>query len=308
MLSPAPAPARAVEAFPTKPIRLVIPFPPGGANDVLGRLIAQAMSADLGQSVYVENRGGAGGTIGAANVAHAPPDGYSLLYTSDSLAVDMTLYHDLPYKADDLVPITLVAKFPVVLVVNPKLPVHDLAELVALSKSRGGLTYGSTGSGSSNHLTGVLLNQYAGLKNVHIPYKGAGPMMVDVVGGQIDMATPASFTATAFVKQGQVRAVAVTGDTPLPGLPGVAPLGKTYPGVDTSVYHAFFTTKGTPPAVVQALYRAILKAMQTPKFHDAVIDGGGIVVGDTPEHFAGVFKSDISKYADLVKSSGAQPD
>lgn len=303
----AAAPVRA-STYPAGPIRMVIPFPPGGGNDVLGRLIAQEMTIELGQNVYIDNRSGAGGTIGQGDVAHDKPDGYTLLYTANSIAIDESLYPKLPYRMADLAPITMVAKFPVTLVVNPKVPVHNLAELVALSKQRNGLNFGSVGIGSANHLTGVLLNKLAGLHNVHVPYRGAGPMMVAVVSGEVDMATPTSFTAVPFVKQGQVRAIAVTGNDAVPSLPGVPPLGLTYPGFDTSVWHGFFATAGTPAPIVDALHQAIIKAMQAPKVRDSILTGGGVIVGNSPAAFSVQVKKDVADYAQLVKISGATPE
>ena len=296
------------QSFPTKPIRLVIPFPPGGGNDVLGRLIAQAMTEQMGQSIIVDNRSGAGGNIGTENVAHSKADGYTLLYTTNALTIGASLYPKLPYKLEDLQPVSLVANFPVAIVVNPKVQATNLAELIELGKKGVGLNYGSVGTGSANHLTGVQLNKVAGMSNVHVPYKGAGPMMVAIVGGEIDMATPTLFSAVPYVKSGQLRAIAVTGPSPSPSLPGIPTLDSVFPGFDTSVWHGFFTTVGVPPAVLEILNREIVKAIKSPKVRDAIVKGGGDPVASSPAEFAAVIKSDVPKYAELVRISGAKPD
>lgn len=296
------------QSFPAKPIRLVVPFPPGGANDVLGRLIGQVLSEQLGQPVIVDNRAGAGGNIGAENVAHSAADGYSLLYTTNALTIGASLYPKLPYRLEELQPVSLVANFPVAIVVHPKVPASNLAELIALGKKGVGLNYGSVGTGSANHLTGVQLNKAAGMNNVHVPYKGAGPMMVGIVGGEIEMATPTLFSAVPYVKNGQLRAIAVTGSSPSSSLPGVPTLASVFPGFDTSVWHGFFTTAGVPPAVLETLNREITKAVRSPRVLEAIIKGGGDPVASSSSEFAAVIKSDIPKYAELVRISGAKPD
>jgi tripartite-type tricarboxylate transporter receptor subunit TctC len=296
------------QVFPSKAIRLVVPFPPGGANDVLGRLIGHVLSEQLGQPVVIDNRAGAGGNIGTEFVAHAAPDGYTLLYTTNALTIGASLYPKLPYKLEELQPVSLVATFPVAIVVNPKVPANTLPELVELSKKKGGLNYGSVGSGSANHLTGVQLNKAAGINNVHVPYKGAGPMMLGIVGGEIDIATPTLISAVPYVKTGQLRAIAVTGSTPSPSLPGVPALGAAYPGFETSVWHGFLTTAGVPPTVLEVLNREIVKAIKSPKVREAITKGGGDVVANSPAEFAAILSAEIPRYAELVRISGAKPD
>ena len=190
----------AAQTFPTKLIRLIVPFAPGGGNDVLGRMFALRMSESLAQTVVVDNRAGGGGNIGTEMVAHAPPDGYTLLYTTNSVAVAPSLYSKLNYSLKDLAPISLVADFPIAIVIHPSVPARNVEELIALARKRGGLNYGSTGTGSTNHLTGVLLNSVAGINNTHVPYKGAGPMMTAIISGEVEIATPTVFTALPYVQ------------------------------------------------------------------------------------------------------------
>jgi tripartite-type tricarboxylate transporter receptor subunit TctC len=301
------APARA-QTFPSKTIRLVVPFAPGGGNDVLGRLFAARLSESLGQTVIVDNRPGGGGNIGTEAVAHAAPDGYLLLYTTNSFAIGPALYPQLNYSLKELAPVSLVASFPIALVTPNSLPAKTLEELVALSKKRGGLNYGSTGSGSANHLTGVLFNNVAGIDNVHIPYKGAGPMMTAMLAGEVEMGTPTVFTAAPYVRSGRLRAIAVTGAKPSASLPGVPTVASVYPGFDTNVWHGFFTTAGTPAPVIAILHREIIKALHAPEIREALENGGAESVGNTPAEFAAVIATDVDKYAKLVKMSGAKPD
>jgi tripartite-type tricarboxylate transporter receptor subunit TctC len=300
------APASA-QTFPNKTIRLVIPYPPGGGNDVLGRLFAAQLSTSLGQPVIVDNRAGAGGNIGTEFVAHSTPDGYTLLYASNSLVIGPSLYTKLNYSLKDLAPVSLVANFPIALVANASVPVKSVKELVELAKKRG-LNYGSTGTGSANHLTGVLLNNVAGIENVHVPYKGAGPMMTALLGGEIDFAAPNVFTAAPYARSDRLRILAVTGLKPSAALPGVPTVAKDFPGFDTSVWHGFLTTAGTPAPVIAILHREVVKALNSPLIRDALEKGGGEAIGNTPAEFAAVMEQDTKKYARLVKISGAKAD
>ncbi len=303
----AAAPALA-QNFPTKPIRMIVPFAPGGGNDVLGRMFALRMSEAVGQSVIVDNRPGGGGNIGTEIVAHAPADGYMLLYTTNSFAVGPALYAKLGYNIKDLAPLSQVAIFPIAIITHPSVPAKTIKELVALAKKQGGLNYGSTGTGSTNHLTGVLFNNVAGINNVHIPYKGAGPMITAIMSGEVEMATPTVFTAAPYVKSGRLRAIAVTSAKPSATLPGVPTVASVYPGFDTNVWHGYFTTAGTPAPVIAILHREIIKALRTTEIRDALENGGAESVGNTPAEFAAIVTADVEKYAKLVKISGAKPD
>jgi tripartite-type tricarboxylate transporter receptor subunit TctC len=294
--------------FPAKAIRLIVPFAPGGGNDVLGRMFAVRMSESMGQSVIVDNRPGGGGNIGTELVAHAPADGYMLLYTTNSFAVGPALYAKLGYSIKELAPISQVAIFPIALITHPSVPAKTIKELVTLAKNRGGLNYGSTGTGSTNHLTGVLFNNVTGIDNVHIPYKGAGPMMTAILSGEVEMATPTVFTAAPYVKSGRLRAIAVTSPKPSATLPGVPTVASVYPGFDTNVWHGYFTTAGTPASVIAILHREIIKALHTPEIRDALDNGGAESIGNTPAEFATIVAADVEKYAKLVKISGAKAD
>lgn len=294
--------------FPQRPIRMVVAAAPGGANDVLGRMYALRLSESLGQSVIVDNRGGGGGAVGTELVAHAAPDGYTLLYCTNSVVVNPSLNPKVNYTLKDLAPVSLVVRFPLILSVHPSVPAKTVPELIALAKKRGGLNYGSTGAGSTNHLTGVLFNNVAGLNNVHVPYKGAGPLMTALLSGEVEMAVTTVFSATPYLRSGRMRGIAVTSLKPLSTLPDVPPVASFFPGFSTSLWHGYLMTAGTPAAVVSVLNREIVKALHTPAIRRAIEDGGGQPVGNTPAEFASVMAEDFEKYAKLVKISGAKAD
>jgi tripartite-type tricarboxylate transporter receptor subunit TctC len=295
-------------SFPTRTVRMVVNSQPGGANDVLGRMVAKGMTESLGQNVVIDNRGGAGGNVGAEIVAHAAADGYTLLYCTSSVVVSQTLYPKLNYTLDELAPLTQAASFPVVVAVHPSLPVTNIKDMIALSKKRGGLNYGSTGTGSMNHLTGVLLNSVAGIENVHVGYKGAGPMMTALLSNEVEMGVATVFSAAPHIKGGRLRALAVSSIRPVPALPGVPPLAAFYPGFETSLWHGYFTTAGTPATIVGLLNAEIVKALRTQLLREAVENGGGEVIANTPQAFAAVIRQDAVKYAKLVKISGAKAE
>ena len=301
------APALA-QNYPQKTIRMIVAAAPGGANDILGRMYAQRMTESLGQTVVVDNRGGGGGVVGAEAVAHASPDGYTLLYCTNSVVVNPSLNPRVNYTLKELAPISLVASFPLVISAHPSVPAQTVPELIALSRKRGGLTYGSTGTGSTNQLTGVLFNNVAGLNNVHVPYKGAGPMMTALLSGEIELGITTVFSAAPHVKSGRMRPIAVTSLKPLATLPGVPALASYYPGFNTSLWHGYLTTAGAPAPIVTLLNREIVKALRTPEIRQALEDGGAESVGNTPAEFAAVIKEDFEKYAKLVKMSGAKAD
>jgi tripartite-type tricarboxylate transporter receptor subunit TctC len=295
-------------AYPTKTVRMVVNAAPGGANDVLGRMVAKSMTDRLGHNVVVDNRGGAGGNLGAEIVAHAAADGYTLLYCTTSVVVNPSLYPKLNFQLRELAPVSLAANFPLVITVNPNVPVKNVKELIALAKQRGGLNYGTPGSGSINHLTGVLLNNIAGIENVHVPYNGAGPMMIALLGGEIEIGIANVFTAAPHLKTGRLRAIAVSTLKAVRALPGVPPLAAQFPGFETTLWHGYFTTAGTPAPIVAVLNAEIVRALQSPTVREAIENSGGETIGNTPFEFAALIEQDAQKYSKLVKVSGAKPD
>ncbi|MBC7780221.1 MAG: tripartite tricarboxylate transporter substrate binding protein [Proteobacteria bacterium] len=301
------ADAATSESYPSRALRMIVAAAPGGANDVLGRLYAARMTESLGQPVIVDNRAGGGGIIGAELVAQAAPDGYTLLYSTNSVVVNPSLTR-VGYSMKQLAPLSLVTSFPIAISVHPSVPAKSIPELVALSKQRGGMNFGSSGTGSTNHLTGVLFNNVAGLKNVHIPYKGAGPMMAALQGGEIEIGVSTVFSVIQAARANRARVLAVTSREPLASLPGVPPMAKFYPGFYTDIWHGYFTTAGTPPAVIARLHGELVKALRSPEVQRALDDGGAQSIGSSPTEFAAVLVEDFKRYAALVKSSGAKAE
>jgi tripartite-type tricarboxylate transporter receptor subunit TctC len=310
------AAASAVQAQDTptgKPLMLVVPFPPGGPTDAMARAIAQEVKDVLGQPVLVDNRSGAGGNIGADLVARAPANGQTLLFgTSGPLAINASLYKKISYDPlHSFTPIINIGYLPNVLVVNPSVPAKNVQELIAYSKAHPGkLTYASSGNGASSHLAGVMFNKLAGTDFQHIPYKGTGPALNDLVGGHVSMAFTDVLTALPFIKAGKLRVLGVTTTSPsraLPGVPTVAEQGVK--GFDVSVFFGIVAPAGTPPDVVTKLNRAFATALQRPELSKMLAQQGLEMASSTdPENLHAFMTREVARWHDVVKSSGAQLD
>ncbi|WP_089400070.1 Bug family tripartite tricarboxylate transporter substrate binding protein [Noviherbaspirillum humi] len=304
--------ATAQQTFPTKPIRLVVPFPPGGGTDILARVVANKLQSGSGWTVVVENRPGAGGNIGVDVVAKAPADGYNIVMGQTSnLAVNPTLYAKLPYNPlKDLAPVTTIASAPLVLVVSANSPFKTIADIVAAAKAKpSAVTFGSPGNGTVAHLSGELLQRAAGIKLQHIPYKGANQAMTDLVGNQIDLYMSSIPTALAQIKGGKLRAIAVTSTKrvhDLPAVPTVAEAG--FKGVEAATWFGFLVPAGTPAPIIQKLNAETNKALKTPEVREKIAAEGAEVLGGTPEEFAALIKSEIARWGVVVKESGAKID
>jgi tripartite-type tricarboxylate transporter receptor subunit TctC len=308
----APA-SHAQQNFPTKPLSLVVPFPPGGPTDAMARSIAAELKNVLGQTVLVDNRAGAGGNIGAELVARAPADGHTLMFgTSGPLAINASLYKKISYSPlQSFTPIINIGYLPNVLVVNPAVPAKDVRELIAYGKAHPGiLTYASSGNGASSHLAGVMFNSLAGTDFLHVPYKGTGPALADLVAGHVSMAFTDVLTALPFIKTGKLRVLGVTTATPsraLPGVPTVAEQGVK--GFDVSVFFGIVAPAGTPPEVVTKLNRAFAIALQKPELAQMLAGQGLEMASSTdPENLRAFMTREIARWRDVVKSSGAQLD
>ena len=305
------APAHA-QVFPNKPIRLVVPFPPGGPLDTVGRAIAQKLTEAWGQSVVVDNRPGAGGNIGADLVAKATPDGYTVVMGALSThAVNPSLYPKMPYDAvKDFAPITLVAVTPNVLVVNPALPVNSVRELIAYAKAHPGkLAFGSGSNGSAGHLAGELFKADTGTDLLHVPFKGAAPAMQALLAGDIQLMFDNLASASAQVKAGKLKALAVTTArrSPLaPELPTMAESGLA--GFDISTWFGLLAPAGTPADIVAKWNAEVTRILRTPEMRDRLTAMGAEAAPDTPAEFAQFISSEAAKYARIVKLSGARPD
>lgn len=306
----APA-ASLAQAFPAKPIRLVVTYPPGGGADLMARLIAPKMGEALGQPVVVENKPGASGQIGAGEVARAAPDGYTIMLDASSFAVNPSLYSKLPYDpAKAFQPLAVLALYPNVLVVTPSFPPKDVRELVALAKSKPGtVAFASSGNGSAQHLAGELFKQRAGVDMTHIPYKGGGPALNDVIGGQVPVFFANLASGLAHVKGGKLRAMAVTGArraSSLPEIPTMAEAG--IPGYEVYEWNALFAPAGTPAPVVEKLAAAIAKALQSPEVRERVASLGGDLAGYGPKEAEKFVREQTELWGKVVKAGNIKVD
>jgi tripartite-type tricarboxylate transporter receptor subunit TctC len=308
----ATGPAPAAEApYPDRPLRFIVPVPPGGSVDMLARILGTHLQEALGQPVVVENHPGAGSNIAFALVAKAPPDGYTILIGWDSLAINPSLYASLPFDAArDFAPIAQTVSAAQVLVVRPSLGVSTVAEFLALAKQRGGkLSVGSPGSGSIGHLAAELLKSRAGVEWVHVPYRGGGPAIADLLGDHIDAIFLTMAAVTGYVREGKIRALAVSTAERASALPDVPTLAESgFAGYDVTSWQGLLAPAATPPAVVEKLNRETLRVLQLAAVRERLLDQGFQPVGNSPDAFAAMIRGDIAKYADLVRISGAKVD
>lgn len=299
------------QSYPNKPIRVVVPFPPGGTADVVTRIVAPKLGEALGQPVVVENRSGASGTIGTGTVAKSAPDGYTLILgTMTTITVAPRLYRDLPYDpVKDLQPISRLALVPSVLIVHPSVPARSVRELIALAKSQPGkLTYYSAGVGTFQHLAVELFKQMTGTDILHVPYKGGAPGMADLLGGHIAMTIEPLNTALPQLRSGKVRGLAVTTFTRIPALPDLPTFSETLPGYEFTVWFSLLGPAGMPRDVVSLLHAAIVKTLRTPEIRERMAAQGADPIGDSVEEFAETIRRESSKWAELVKKMGLKLD
>ena len=301
-------PAVQAQNYPVKPVRIVVPTAPGGGTDLIGRLLAQNLSSQLGQQFMVDNRGGAGTTIGTAAVAKSPADGYTLLLTHSSLAFNATYYNKLPYDTlKDFAPISLVAEQPFLFAVHPSLPVKTVAQLITLAKKNPGqIAYSSGGAGSGPFMGAELFKQQAQVNILHVPYKGAGPAFTDLMGGQVQMMIATLSLGMPHAISGRVRALGVTSAKRLgatPQLPTVAESGL--PGFEFSAWYGVLAPAGTPAAVMTRLHQAVGKAMTAPETREKFEDGL-IPLSSTSDEFTAYLKQEVIKWGNVVKASGVK--
>jgi tripartite-type tricarboxylate transporter receptor subunit TctC len=303
--------AGAQSEYPSRPVTLVVPFPAGGSTDLVARLIASGMTKHLGQQIVIENRGGAGGNIGSAAVARAEPDGYTILMaTVATHALNPALYKKMPYDpVADFAPISLLALIPNVLVVNNDFPAKSVQELIDLLKADPGkYSYASSGNGTPLHLSGELFKSMAGVDMVHVPYKGAGPALVDVMGGHVPIMFDNLPPSLEHIRAGSLRGLAVTTKERAPSMPELPAIAETLPGYETYSWNAFFAPAGTPEPIIRKLNEAALAAVKDPEVTAKLKDLSATPVGSTPEELAAHVKAELAKWAPIVKASGAQLD
>jgi tripartite-type tricarboxylate transporter receptor subunit TctC len=293
--------------YPVKPVRFVVGQSPGGATDIVARLVAAKMNETLGQTIIVENRTGAAGSIAAASVAKSPPDGYTILVVSSSYAINPSLYASLPFDPQkDLQPVSLLAEAPFLLVVHPSLPAKSVKELIALAKAKPGtLTYGSGGNGSSGHLAGALFESAARVKLLHIPYKGAGQALVEVLAGQITFTFASVLSSAPHVKQQRLRVLGVTSakrSSAMREVPTIAEAGLA--GYATTTWYGLLGPAGMRPAILERLSAAANKTVMAPELHDRMLADGAEPIGSSPAEFQKHIAAEMAKWRKVVKSAG----
>jgi len=304
LAAPRAAPA---QDYPTRPVRVVIAFPPGGPTDFVGRLVTDKMTAELGQRVYIENRPGAAGTVGADNVAKADPDGYSLFLTTSGAVTIAPHIQSVPYDPlRDFAPVALVTKVTEVLVVTPKLGIKTVKELIALAKDKpGAVSFASTGIGSPPHLAQELLDVAGGVKFLHVPYRGAAPALTDLLGGQVQVLAADLPVLIAQIQAGALVPIGAASDKRdalLPDVPTLAEQG--YPNTDASNWYALLAPAKTPPALIAKLNKALNDALNEPEVHDKLVKSGATPVGGTPEALGAFMKSEYAKWGEVVQERG----
>jgi tripartite-type tricarboxylate transporter receptor subunit TctC len=298
------------QQYPAKPIRIVVPWPPGGGTDVVSRTIAQKMNETLGQPAVVDNRAGANGIIGADQVAKAPADGYTVLITIASHAINPTLYAKLPYDNADLAPVSLLAEYPFVITVHPSLPAKTLREFIAIAKARSGqLAYASSGNGSGPHLGMELFMGMAGINMIHVPYKGAGQAMTDLVSGQVQVFLNNFLAGMPMIRAGKLRPLAVTSRqrSPVaPELPTVIEAGV--PDYVVTGWYGMFVPAATPAPVISTLHAATVKALRSKDVSDRLSNEAAEIVAGTPPQFAEFLKAEVAKWAGVIKRAKLKPE
>ncbi len=293
--------------YPFRPVRIVVPYPPGGPNDIIVRIVAQKLTETRGQPFVVENRPGAGGNIGTDFVAKAAPDGHTLLSVGPGSLIINPLIGKVPYDtARDFAPVTLMARAPNALVAHPSLPAGSVKELIALARSQPGrINYGSGGNGSTPHLAGALFASMAGIALTHVPYKGTAPAAADLIGGQVQIAFLGIPTVLAHVKSGKLRVLAVTGKRRSPELPGVPTVDEAgVPGYELSPWYGLLAPSGAPREIVARLAAEVTKIVRAAEISDKLAVQGAEVAGGTPEEFRAVIQADISTWARVIKDAG----
>ena len=313
-MSPALLPAlprrAAAETYPSKPVRLIVPVPPAGTFDIVARLVAQPLSERLGQQIVIENRGGAGTNLGTGMVAHASPDGYTLLLAGSPGAINATLYHNLDFSfARDIAPVASIERAPLLVVINPVLPAKTVPEFIAYAKANPGkINMGSGGIGSTGDVAGELFNLMAGLKMAHVPYRGEAPAITDLLAGQIQVVFSTPGSAMGYVKAGTLRALGVTGTKPMEVLPDVPAIAEFVPGYEAVSWAGIGAPAGTAADIVAKLNRETNAALAEPKLKAQLAEFGAAVMTGSPADFGSFIAAEIEKWGKVVKFAGMKPE
>ncbi len=298
------------QSYPHKPVRLIVPFGPGGPGDAIGRMLSKKLTESLGQSVVVDNRSGATTIVGTQIAAESPADGYTVLLISTTHAVNPSLFKKLPYDpVRDFTPVTLVTATPFMLVVHPSVAANSVAELVALARSKPGqLNYGSSGNGSSIHLTTELLKAAAKIEMTHVPYKGSGPAFIDLMGGQVHILFSSTVSSLPHVKTGKVRGLAITSLKRAPSLPAMPTVAESYPGFESSSWFGLLVAARTPAPIVERLLTDTRAALHSPEINQALVSQGAEPGGNSPAEFAAYFQSEIKKWGRVIDAAAIKLD
>lgn len=299
------------QSYPSKPVRVVVPYPPGGPTDIVARVLFQQVAESTGQQFLIDNRAGAGGNIGAEAVAKAPADGYTLLIGTTAHAINMSLFKSLNYDVQkDLAPVSLLTQGPLVLVTHPQFPANSIKELIDMAKAKpGSLNFASSGNGQSTHLSAELFNSMAGIKMVHVPYKGSAPALGDLMSGQVGIMFDTTLSAMPFVKAGKLKALGVTSPQRTPAAPDVPTIAESgLPGYEVFAWNGVLVPAGTPKAIVAQLNEEIRKAMQLPQVREKFSAQGFAASWNTPDQFGVFVRNEVEKWARTVKASGATLD
>ena len=300
-------PAYALD-YPTKTVKWVVPYPPGGTTDVLARIVAQWLSEKMGQQFIIENKPGAGNNIGVEFVVNSPPDGYTILLVNPANGINATLYKNLNYNfIRDIAPVAGLVRTPNVMEVTNAFPAKNVAEFIAYCKANPGkINMASSGSGTSVHLSGELFKSMTGCEMLHVPYKGAGPALADLIGGQVQVLFDNLPSSIGHIKGGKIRALAVTSAQPEPSLPGVPTVAETVPGYEATAWFGIGVPKGTPREVIDKLNAEVNRALADPKMRERLAELGGKPIAGTPEDFGKVIAAETAKWEKVVNSSGAK--
>jgi tripartite-type tricarboxylate transporter receptor subunit TctC len=309
-LSCLPALAAQAEDYPTKPIKWVVAYPPGGTTDILARIMGQALSERLGQQLVIDNRPGAGNNIGTEVVVNSPPDGYTILLANPANGINATLYKRLPFNfLRDIAPVAGITRVPNVMETNPNFPAKSVAEFIAYAKANPGkINMASSGNGTSVHLSGELFMAMAGIKMTHVPYRGANPALTDLMGGTVDVIFDNLPSSVEFIRGGKLRALAVTTDKRNAALPDVPTVADAVPGYEASAWFGIGAPKNTPPEIIAKLNKAVNEALADPKMQAKLADLGGIPMPGSPADFGKVMADETAKWEKVVKFAGASID
>lgn len=310
LLALAAAPAGVAQSFPSKPIKWVVPYPPGAFTDAAARIIGEQLAPRLGQQVVIENKTGAGAIIGTETVVNAPPDGHTLLFVSTANVINTSLYKKLPFDfRKDIVPVAGLVRMPQLIVVNPNVPARTTAEFIAFCKQNPGkVNMASAGLGTGNHLAGEIFQSMTGTKLIHVPYRGTAPAMADLISGQVQVIFDNVATSLPHIRTGKIRAIATTTSFRLPLLPDVPPVSDTVPGYEAISFYGVGAPKGTPAAIVDRLNREINIVMTEPKVRAFFDDLGTLISVGSPQSFGELMDSEGAKWAAAVKSAGVSLD